>query len=65
MTLRLLDHLVRAQQQRLWDREPERLRGLQVDDQLEFGRPFDGKVGGPGAFENLVHEVRGTSSHTL
>ena len=31
----LLNHLVRAQQQRLRDREPDRFGSLQVDDQLD------------------------------
>jgi len=33
----LFDHLIRPPQQRLRDREPEGLRGLEVDDQLELG----------------------------
>jgi 2-polyprenyl-6-methoxyphenol hydroxylase-like FAD-dependent oxidoreductase len=37
-----LDHLIRAQQQRRRDRQTEGLRGLEVDDQLEFGRLLDG-----------------------
>ena len=32
---RSLDHLVRAQQQRLWDRQAERLGRLEVDRQIE------------------------------
>src|SRR5512144_3014119 len=54
----LLDDLVRSQQQRLWDREAERLRGLEVDYQLELGRLLDGQLGGPGTLEDLVHEDR-------
>ena len=38
----LLDHLIRSQQQRLRDREAERLRGFEVDDQLELRWLFDG-----------------------
>src|SRR5437773_1815259 len=34
----LFDDLIRSQQKRLRDRETERLRGLQVDDQLELRR---------------------------
>ena len=37
-----LNHLVRPQQQRLRDREPERLRGLEVYHQLELRRILDG-----------------------
>jgi hypothetical protein len=51
----LLDHVVRAPQHRRRDREPERLRGLQIDDQLELRWLFDGEVGRLGASENLVH----------
>src|SRR5687767_6103601 len=35
---RLLNHLSRPQPQRRWDREPERLGGLEVDDQFERRR---------------------------
>ena len=42
----LLDDLVCADEHRLRDREPECLRRLEVDDQLELGRLLDGKVGG-------------------
>jgi hypothetical protein len=50
----LLYYLVRPQQQPLRDRQPERLGGLEVDDQFELRRLLDGQVGGLGAFENLV-----------
>ena len=40
----LLDHLVRPLQKRLGDRQAERLRGLEVDDELELGGLFDRKV---------------------
>src|ERR1700687_2069569 len=40
-----LNHLVRSNQQRLWDRKPERPRCFQIDDQLEARRLLDGKVG--------------------
>src|SRR4030095_10628126 len=51
----LLDHVVRAPQHRRRDREPARLRGLPIDDQLELRWLFDGEVGRLGASENLVH----------
>jgi hypothetical protein len=38
----LLDHLIGAQQQRLWDRQAEGLGGLEVDDQLELRRLLHG-----------------------
>src|SRR5260370_34853227 len=50
---RLLDYLIRPQQKRRLDRQAERLRGLQVDDQLELFWVLDRKVGGLGAFQNL------------
>ncbi len=52
----LLDHLVGPQQQRLRDREPERLRSLRVDDQLELDWLLDRKVGGFCALEDFVDE---------
>jgi hypothetical protein len=42
----LLDDLVRPQQERLRDRQAERLGGLEVDDQLELRGLLDGEVGG-------------------
>src|SRR6266567_1831082 len=47
------DDLVGAHEDRLWDRQPERLRGLEIDDQLEGGRLLDRQVGGLGALEDL------------
>jgi hypothetical protein len=38
---RLFDHLVRAQQHRLRDCDSQRLRGLEVDEQLEPRGLFD------------------------
>jgi hypothetical protein len=40
----LFDHLVRPQEERLWNCEPEHLGRLEVDDQLELGRLLDGKI---------------------
>src|SRR5207249_3515817 len=53
----------RPQQERLRDRQPERLRGLEVDDQLELGGLFDGEVGGLCAFEDLVDVGCRASKH--
>src|SRR6267143_4120921 len=52
---RSFDHLIRPQQQGRWDRQPKRLRGLEVDDQLEPRRPLDGQVAGLRTLYNLVH----------
>src|SRR5438094_1074538 len=57
----LFDDLIRPQQQRLWNRQPKSLRGLEVDDEFELGWLLDGKVGGLRALEDLVHIDRRTS----
>src|SRR5574342_594443 len=51
----LFDHLVRALQQRLRDFQTERLRGLEVDDQLELGGLLDWQLARLRAPEDLVH----------
>jgi hypothetical protein len=58
----LLDHLVRPEQQRLRNREAERLRGLEIDHQLELRRLLDGEIGGLGALKDLVHVGGGAST---
>lgn len=40
----LFDHLISAGKQRRRDGQPQRLRGLEVDDQLELDRLLDRKV---------------------
>jgi hypothetical protein len=50
----LLDHLVRAGQQRVGHRQSERLGGLQVDDQLVLGRRLHRKVGRLLALQDAV-----------
>ena len=64
----LFDDLVRPQQQRLRDCQAERLRGLQVYDQLELCWLLDGKIGGPGTLESPVYKMGGAaeraSGHT-
>jgi hypothetical protein len=37
----LFDHLVGDGQQSIRDFDPKRLRGFQIDKELEFGRPLD------------------------
>src|SRR5713101_6573182 len=53
----LLDHLIRPQQHRRRDREPERLGGLHVDHQIELGGLLDGQILGLHTLEDLVHEM--------
>ena len=47
------DHLVGAGQQRRRHLDAERLRGGQIDNQLELGRLLDRKVGGLRPPQNL------------
>ena len=44
----LLDDLVRAEQKRPRERQPQGLRRLEVHDQLEACGLLDGQIGGPG-----------------
>src|SRR5438874_2999737 len=50
---RLFDHLVGADEQRLWHRQTERHGRLEVDHQLEFGWLLDRQVGGCRTLEDL------------
>jgi hypothetical protein len=50
----LLDHLVGGGQQRFGDHEAERLRGLEVDNELELSRYHHRKVGGLFALEDAA-----------
>ncbi len=58
------DHLVCPQQHRLRNRQPECLRGLEIDDQLELRRLLDGEISRPGSFENLGDILGGVSAAT-
>src|SRR5438128_9849170 len=60
---RLLDHFVRPPQQRLRYRQPDRLGGLDVDDQLALCGPLDEEVGGLSALEDLVGVLSGAAPH--
>src|SRR5437870_7409968 len=52
---RSLDDLIRPPQHRRRDREAERLRGLEVDHQLELGGLLHRKIAWLGASKDLVH----------
>src|ERR1700682_2806028 len=60
----LSNHLICAYQQRLRKRETERIRGLEIDHELELGRLFHGKLAGLRALEDLV-DVFGETAITL
>ena len=51
--MRLLDHLVRLEEDDRGDGEAEGLGGLEVDHQLELGRLLYREVGRGGTFEDL------------
>src|SRR5262249_61964724 len=46
------DHFVGATEQREWEADAQRLRSLDVDDQLDFRRLDHGQIGRLLAFEN-------------
>ena len=51
------DHPISAHKQRWRDGETERLRGLEIDDQLERRGLLDRKITSLGAPEDLVHKA--------
>src|SRR3990170_1928946 len=55
------NHLIRPNQQRLGDRQPEGLGGLEVEHQLELGGLLDGEVAGLRALEDLVDVASGAA----
>jgi len=52
----LLDHLVGEGKQRWRNREVERLRRLEIEHQLEFGRLLNRQIAGFCALEDLIDE---------
>jgi hypothetical protein len=60
---RLFDHLVGGDQQVGRYGQAERLRGLQVDDQFELGRPNHRQIGRLRAFENVTNVDAKLSVH--
>src|SRR5215467_5083387 len=54
---RLLDHVVGADEDRLRDRQPERLGGLEIDHQLELGRLLDRQIGRFRPLQDPVDQV--------
>src|SRR5262249_48871573 len=61
LTAASFDHSIRPEQHGLRNRQIERFRGLEIDQKLEFRRPFDRQVCGLGAFEDPVNVGGGTS----
>src|SRR5262249_6102568 len=57
------DHLVGSHEQLIGHSETERLRGLEIDDKLEFGRLFDGQIAWIGALKNPVDVACGAAKH--
>src|SRR5437588_771956 len=55
MTPLLLDNLVGVEQERLGNGKAERLRRLEIHDQLELARELHRQVTRLGAFEDAVH----------
>jgi hypothetical protein len=49
----LLNHLIRQDEERRGERDPERLRRLAVEDQRELGGLLHGQVGRLGPFEDF------------
>jgi hypothetical protein len=60
---RLLDHLVGEREQRRGNLEAERLRRLQIDDELELGHLQDRQVGWLLAHENAARIGAGLPKH--
>src|SRR6266566_6523488 len=52
-----MNDLIGSYEERLRDREPKRLGGLEVDHQLKLGGLFDRQIARLCSFQNLVHEI--------
>src|SRR5262252_7603672 len=59
----LIDQLIRAAQHGRRNRDTERLRGLEIDRELEGGRALDRQIGGSCAAQDPVDITRGTPEH--
>ena len=55
----LLDHLVGTQKERFGDGQPQRLRRLEIDDEIKFGRLLDRDIAGFRPAQNLVDHPGG------
>src|SRR5262252_7076151 len=53
----LLDHFIGAGDEGGWNRDTERLRRLEINDQLEFVRSLNGQVGRFCPFQDAAHIV--------
>jgi len=55
-----LDYLVCTREQHVWYRQAERLSRFQINDQAEFCRLLDGKIGRSGTLQDLGDIGSGT-----
>jgi hypothetical protein len=62
--LTLFDHLIRSHQHIRRNRQPDLFRRFEIDDEFELLRLLNWKIGGLGAFENLV-DVNGGATETF
>jgi hypothetical protein len=54
---KLLDHLIGERQQIRGNADPECLRGLEIDNQIEFSLLVKRDVPWPGSFEDFIDDV--------